>query len=64
MCWNGYDPPRDEDQWEESDEPLPFETSGDLPFTEDADDWRHGHPMGPEEKAFRDLLEDDEGDSA
>lgn len=52
MCWNGYDPPRDEDQWEEGDGELDF-----LPDT--TEDWRLG-PIGPEEQMFRKMIEDDD----
>ncbi len=60
MCiWDGSPiQPEDEreSEWRDSDD-------GDLPFlAADPDDWRHGFPPGPEEQAFRKMIEDDDTD--
>jgi len=58
MCYNGFEPGDTEGEREAA---QPYETEGDLPFIAgDPDDWRHGFPMGPEEEAFRKLIEDDD----
>lgn len=58
MCiWDGWpiQPESErESEWHDSE--------GDLPFLpDDPDDWRRGYAMGPEEAAFRKLIEDGEG---
>lgn len=67
MCYNG---PSDGDTEAEREAVAPWEREPDewkppaKRWQDEGEDWRQGHPMGPEERAFREMLEaeDDETD--
>lgn len=51
--WPDQSEPERESEWVESE--------GDMPFLADPGDWRLG-PMSPEEKMFRDAIEDEDSE--
>jgi len=66
VCWNGYDPPRDEDQYEDSEDADYGWNDGQ--GEPDGDDWKENWPgeshAGPEywlNKGMDEADDDDEG---